>query len=303
MEEHEGSSQRMTQFRLIDLLTTLGIMILLLGVTITTRQNLQDASSIAECANNLQRIGSALSQYQEFALGEFPQTRYVPDAPITAYTGVEGSPDANDVTAAAFLLAKECNLPAKVFTCPAALRNGLAETDTFTDRALPNRNNFHARVNYNYSLVNMYPDTAATAFGYTLKNYSRNHSNNFAIAADTNPGGKHLEVATTQNNRKEIRESNSPNHQRNGQNVLFADGRVGYMPSPFSLGDFDNIYWSSGKFPQPGGKADAVLLPIWEAGPSITPEALVLRRWVLGVAIVVTIMGMAFILMNSRRKI
>src|SRR5262249_27459425 len=162
----------------------------------------------------------------------------------------------------AFLLAKECNLPAKVFACPGALRNGLAEYDTFTDATVASRSNFAARVNYNYSLVNMYPDSKAVAFGYTLKNYNKTHDSNFAIAADTNPGGEHIKVATTQNNRKEIRESNSPNHQRDGQNVLFADGSVGYMPSPFTSVTYDNIYWSSGNFPQPGNVDDAVLLPV-----------------------------------------
>ncbi|MBC7784882.1 MAG: hypothetical protein H7144_13675 [Burkholderiales bacterium] len=295
--------------RLTDIIATVVIAMALLGTMVAARHSAQEANSIAGCALNLQRLGAALSQYQLRENGAFPRTRYEPDARVTAYTGAEAQnpfaidgPAANDVTAAAFLLAREMEVPAGVFTCPAALRNGLGEVDTFDATTLRQRSNFAARVHYNYSVVNMYPSRAAIAAGYSLDRFAQNRPASFVIAGDTNPGGNDVATATTQTSRRQLRLSNSPNHQRNGQNFLFADGRVEYSSTPFVAGTYDNAYASGGLFFQPISADDAVLLPVWTDGPDVIPSALRLRRWVLVSASVATAAILGVIIIRGRRR-
>ncbi len=283
-----------TRFRFMDLLVTVSIALGMLGVCIAARQNAQSASDIANCAANLRQIHTAIGAYIA-ETGEFPRTRYEPDAPTTAYTQ---TPDANDVTAAIFLLAKTQSLSASVFNCPAALRNGLAQVDTFDQSTVKQRTNFKARINYNYSLANMYPSPQVVAAGYDLTRPDAK----LALASDTNPGHETTASATTQMTVREVREGNSPNHQRDGQNILFADGSVIYSPTPFVRDGADNIFASSGDYPQPANALDAVLLPVWSDGPNLVPAGLTLRRWVFSIALVGSTLLLIFIVLKGRRK-
>lgn len=272
-------------FRLFDVLTLIAIALLLLGATIAARQLAQSKQDITHCADNLRKLYVAHGAYVT-AHGEPPRTRYEPDKPITAFTGSASTnpfaadgPQANDVTAAIFMLARESGISADVFNCPAALRNGLAEQDTFDATTVRQRSNFRARVNYNYSFQNMYlpADSAGPSD---------------VMAADTNPGGQGILTASTQETLQQVRLSNSPNHQRDGQNVLFRNGEVRFEPSAFFGKPVDNIY-------APGG---VQLVPEWSAGPDVTPKAVSLRRWAFSIAMVATTLLLIFIVFRGRRK-
>ncbi len=272
-------------FRLFDVLTLIAIALLLLGATIAARQLAQSKQDITHCADNLRKLYAAHGAYVA-AHGEPPRTRYEPDKPITAFTGSASTnpfaadgPQANDVTAAIFMLARESGISADVFNCPAALRNGLAEQDTFDATTVRQRSNFRARVNYNYSFQNMYlpADSAGPSD---------------VMAADTNPGGQGILTASTQETLQQVRLSNSPNHQRDGQNVLFRNGEVRFEPSAFFGKPVDNIY-------APGG---VQLVPEWSAGPDVTPKAVSLRRWAFSIAMVATTLLLIFIVFRGRRK-
>lgn len=294
----------MNRFRLMDLLVTVGCAAMILGVAIVARQNAQSAQDVAACASHLKQLHAAINVYKT-DINAFPRTVYVPDAPITAYTGAAASspfaadgPAPNDVTAAVFLLVYRYQFPADMFNCPAALRNGLAEKEDFDPKRLGNRSNFRARVNYNYSLANMYPSPAAIDAGYDLKSASAD----FALASDTNPGHESASAATTRMTVKEVRLANSPNHQRDGQNILFADGSVRFSASPFVRDGADNIFASSATFPAPADAGDAVLLPVWSDGPDVTPYAVQLRRWVFVAAMILTTLMLVWVVVRGTRR-
>ena len=293
----------------LDLLAIVGIALALLIYTGAAKHAVQEMSAVTDCQDNLRQIAQSLVLYQSLNDGAFPRTRYTPDAPLTAYTGAtspdpfsDSGPSVNDVTAAAFLLARTMDVPADVLACPAARRHGLAQIDTFDRTTSKSRSNFSARLNYNYSLANMYPTTRATQAGYRLDNFKTHLPAWFAIAADTNPGGKEIATATTQLSRKGMRMTNSPNHQRDGQNVLFADGSVDFFQSPFVGPLFDSVYNSAGTFPDPASATDAVLLPIWTQGPDLIPHTTTMRRYILGAATVLTAAVLAWIVWHGTRR-
>jgi prepilin-type processing-associated H-X9-DG protein len=63
-----------------------------------------------------------------------------------------------------------------------------------------------------------------------------------------------------------MEKANSPNHEQEGQNVMFADGHVSYEKTPFVGIEQDNIYTAKNGTPQqveasPADASDSVLLP------------------------------------------
>lgn len=110
------------------------------------------------------------------------------------------------------------------------------------------RSNFtSAEVNCGYSYANPYPDAAAVARGYRLMN---NISPGFVLAADRNPG-----KGPGQNSR---------NHERRGQNVLYADYHVTWEVSTNVGLNGDEIYVNQNNVVNASlsGAGDTVLLPI-----------------------------------------
>lgn len=301
------------RFRFFDLLATIAIAAILLGATLAVRYHAQETSVIAQCAGNLRRIAESLVLYQGLYSGQFPRTRYEPDAAIAGYTNPDASdpfasngPVANDVTASAFLLARVLEVTPDVFVCPAAIRNGLAQTDSFDRASAKERSNFRARLNYNYALANMYPDAAATTAGYSLDHFLRKLPPTFAIAGDTNPGGAALQPPkiglTGKELQNEMRLHNSPNHQRDGQNLLFADSSVRFVGSAIEAAGGDDPYRSQGTFPQPANAGDVVLLPTWDVGPNLTSTNVIVRRWSLVGAVGFTVIVMGGILWRGMRR-
>lgn len=273
------------KLRIWDVVVTAGVAIFLLGVTFVAREQAREMQAIAQCAQSLKRIGGAIAQYRTDH-GTLPRTRYTPGAPVTAYTGAsardpfsEAGPTPNDVTAAAYLLARTQDLPPEAFVCFAAQRHGLAELGQWDATTVRERSNFDARVHYNYSLLNPYTDDA-----------NRELLPDEMIGADTNPGSQPPSKATTQMSQVELRMGNSLNHQRNGQNVLFGDGRVEFAATPFVGKTLAHVY------------ADDRLLPTWQMGPRVTPTNVLIRRWVFSAALVLTIGGLAYFVYRNRRR-
>ena len=290
------------RFRFIDLLVSLAAVIALTVVTAAARRSAQENSVIVECAQRLSRIGQSLAMYQGVYDGQFPRTRYDPAAPLAAYTAPDGpEPSANDTTAAMFLLARTIELPPSAFTCPSAVRHGLAEDDTFDRHSAKQRRNFRARLNVNYVLANMYPDAAAVAAGYSLDRYAERLPANFVIAADTGPGLADASRATTQMSRGQIRVANSPNHERDGENMLTADGAVQFYNAATNGVGYDNIYTGRGSTLQPASATDSVLVPAWQEGPALLPTLVVDRRWTLLLAVVLTFGALFWVIRSGLR--
>ena len=299
-------------FRLVDLIVSVVVVIALAVAALGVKRSAEDDSVIIGCSEKLGQIAQSLVMYEGLYDGHFPRTRYDPAAPVTAYTAPTAAdpfaatgPQANDVTAAMFLLARVMDLPAEAFICPGAFRNGLAERDPFDRQEARQRSNFHARVNDNYSLANPYPDAAAVAAGYSLDHFRRRLPGSFVIAGDTPPGGVGMTSATTRMSRQDLRMANSPNHERDGQNVMFADGSVQFFNSPFVGTNFDNVYTSELKSPtavQPATASDTVLLPVWQDGPQVTPVSVQARRWILLLSFVGVLGVLFFIVRHGMAK-
>jgi len=298
----------MTRFGWTDVIVSVGCAAAILGVGIAARHQAQEFGVILDCQQNLRQIAQSLVMYEGTYDGQFPRTRYAPDAPLTAYTAPDAKnpfaadgPAENDTTASMWLLAREMELPSETFICPAAQRHGLAEPDSFDRASAGQRSNFRARVNDNYSLANMYPSNAAVKAGYSLDHFHEKLPPAFAIAADTNPGINDEKTATTQESRLAVRETNSPNHQRDGQNILFADGSVAFFGSPFA-GRSDDVYRGDDGGVQPITATDSVLLPAWNEGPKKTPAVVLGRRWTLSIAGVVVTIGMVLLIRRGMKR-
>jgi prepilin-type N-terminal cleavage/methylation domain-containing protein/prepilin-type processing-associated H-X9-DG protein len=255
-------------FSVIELLVVIGIIGILMAILLPTMEHVRHEAYKSKCASNLRQIGQAIAMYENDNRGTFPRTVYVPDAPTTAGTGaaavdpfLPGGPRANDVTAAVYLLRRTQGLPSDVLNCP--------YNDVFRYEPDPGEPKVHSnftnyRKNLGYSLADPYPSTAAARAGYALTNHAAADT---PIAADMNPGtrgtGDDLITPTPQSPRNVIQSANSENHERDGQNVLFADGRVEWHADPFCGFNRDNIYINRDKRMDgsPVDKADAVLLP------------------------------------------
>lgn len=297
------------RFRFLDLLATLGAAVLLLTLTIMARHVAQERVAVTECADHLRRIGQALLNYQEVNQGQFPRTTYDPAKPLVAYTGASAAdpfsgqgPVANDTTASMFLLVRRGDLPPEVMICAGALRHGLAEKDSRPADELARSSNFTARLHDNYSLANMYPDAAAVAAGYSLDYFHQKLPPQFVIAGDTNPGAEEASRATTRMTRQDMRQSNSPNHQRDGQNLLAADGSVNFYMSPLLGVGFDNVYASAKLYPNPASPTDTVLVPAWTDGPNTLPASVLTRRYVVLVAMGATLLILTWLVWSGVKR-
>jgi len=92
-----------------------------------------------------------------------------PDSPC--FTGAiatdpfgTGGPTANDVTAALFLLVRNCDMNPEVFVCPSSN----LEKDTLNNKPANQRSNFTAEKNLSYSYANPYVADKAVGLGYKL---------------------------------------------------------------------------------------------------------------------------------------
>src|SRR3954466_9720636 len=112
-------------FTVIEVLVVIGIIGLLMGILLPVIEHARHKAYIADCASNLRQVGIYMSLYAQENHGSMPRTTYVPGAPIVSGTGGNaadpfhpGGPQANDLTAAVFLLLRVQHIPPKVLNCP-----------------------------------------------------------------------------------------------------------------------------------------------------------------------------------------
>lgn len=272
------------------------IVVTLAGFTfaLAAVQELDTQDARIKCARNLRQIGQALLLYSNDNKGPYPRTIYDMDHADKPkfFTGINapdpfgaGGPEANDVTAAMFLLMRTEDITSVAFVCPATKMH----FDVFgggTNNAL-NHSNFSLPENLSYSYADPYPGRDAFASGYKLV---QGLDPTFAVAADINPGGDALTKLNTQSTDDETRKGNTPNHSGDGQNVLFGDGHIEFQNSPFCGTNRDNIYTygDSGNDPDtqkpfptggagiigsPTKASDSVLLPVAVQQSAQQPDA------------------------------
>ena len=276
------------------------------------------------CPNHLRQIGLGLLMYANENRGAFPRTVYDgAGGPPTAYTGAiapnpfgPGGPAPNDVTAALFLVLRTQDLDPGTFICPSA---PLARPWDYSGRSKTQVSNFPGRAYLSYAFQNPYPTKEAVKAGFRLSSYDP--KSDVAIAADMGPGGSTLLTTLPNATRQEMAVVNSPNHEGDGQDVLFADGHVEFIDSPYGGSSQrgsdlprDNIYTSGLSSSQFAGEKihaspvdafDSVLLPTMEDGPPEPPLPLA-RRLSTEVRIffaqIVGVVLLLFLLLLKKRR-
>jgi prepilin-type processing-associated H-X9-DG protein len=290
----------------------------------------REQANRAKCANNLRQIALGAIMY---ANGEprphaFPRVRYdsTTTATVPAFTGMNSpnsfaadGPAANDVSAAMYLILKTQDLTPAVFICPATTAE---PWDYGSGMVKEQHSNFPGSKNVSYSFANPYPTSAAVVSGWSFDADTLGADD--PLAADANPGGSALPMTPYTASRTQLMAVNSPNHQREGQNVCYCDGHVEFQQTPFCGATLlksdgitpepfkDNIYTYGVSATSPGGigvigppqqKGDTVLLPVSTgsiaAGVSHSGGTM---GWIVGLLLILILGAVIFTVMLLRQR-
>jgi len=249
----------------------------------------QERANRIKCATNLRMIGQALQLYVADQR-QYPRGAHDLNKPLgKGFSGAKtpGGKDVevNDPTRPLYLLISECGLTPMAFICPSSTQKmdllGLDPKDIkpatqpastqpsdYIDIVLNSphgdetkRSNFESADNLSYSITNPYPSRDAALAGYK---WSPNVGADFVIAADRNDADPKAFVDMTANSPAEKQKAmNSNNHAQEGQNVLYNDGHVDWVTTPWVGAKKDNIFTSQklDQWPNPQGELDTVLVP------------------------------------------
>ena len=245
-------------FNLVQLMVVIGLILVVVAFLIPTVHNTRgENSGRVKCAANLKQIGNGLILYSNENKGLFPRTHAVDGAPVQISNDGFADVDPfkiepagrkiNNVPQAMFLLIRQEDLTPYVFNCP----SGTANADDMAGLPATSRSNFtgtgvdggDVTNHVSYSFVNVYPTRPAIDRGY--KTFITAFSSDFATAADispmaiNNPTWKDIKLGAV---RATIMKGNTPNHDNDGQNVLYADGHVEFQQTPLCGANNDNIY-------------------------------------------------------------
>jgi prepilin-type N-terminal cleavage/methylation domain-containing protein/prepilin-type processing-associated H-X9-DG protein len=292
-------------FTLVELLVVIGIIALLISILLPSLNKARETANRVKCASNLKQIGQAILLYANDNQGNYPRTVYIGSSAGNWVPAPNGGPNcmgylvsgasglgltdpfsisdvavefttANNVPQSLYLLLRTEDILSAVFTCPSAGQT----PDNYgggANTALNQINFTNIASNLSYSYANNYPDVSAIGTNYRLV---QGMEPSFAVAADINPGtaggsgANNVIAVTSSSSSQDMRLGNSQNHNKDGQNVLYADGHVEFQNSPFVGVDRDNIYTRGGAvfgfnagptgenlYDSPYAANDSVLLP------------------------------------------
>ena len=261
----------------VEVLVIIGLIAIAVAFLLPSMQRTNCGGNRVKCASNLRQIGQAILLYSNDNKGAYPRALYA-SGPSVIPTWGTPAPAPNDVSAAMFLLLRTQDITPEVFTCPSS-NTEKWDFGGGSNTALNHFNWTDVKKNLSYSYQNVYPDDAAAAWMNEQKfSYNNSISAEFAVAADINPGLKNgptsnVFTVTTTSSAKDMKAANSPNHEGDGQNVLYGDGHVSFEQNPFVGVQRDNIYTAKSSttafsgttfLASPFDGNDSVLLPVSE---------------------------------------
>lgn len=248
-------------FTLIELIAALLIVALLLATFVPYAMSLRETSARVRCTGNLKNIWQALDNYGDVNGYFYPRTRF--DEKVgnawTAFTGPDDRnpflPDSavkpNDVSASLWLLVREGLAQPGWFICPSSWGHADRMLDAEGNQTVAkNRGNFRGPDNLTYSYATPFSSIVEYRLSDTLPA-------RFVLLADQGPAFDQLSERTPPFNARpsELSVANSVNHRLAGQNVLYADGSISFITSPYcgvrkqgpdrrtsDVNDGDNIY-------------------------------------------------------------
>jgi hypothetical protein len=237
-----NSRSSLRGFTFVDLLVVLCLVPLIGVLAVGCYRHHEGTSNRVKCSSNLRQISLAMIMYVGDSGNRnlkcaFPRTLYSADAAPCWGTGTkakdpfgEGGPQANDVSAALFLVLRTQDITSETFTCPSTN----ASRDTFDGGVATDRSNFTSvKDNLSYS----YQDPYTNEDDSKSLRLTASISSDYPILSDLNPGtaGDHdnVIVATTANPQR-MKDANSNNHDGDGQNVAYSDAHVEWFTSPFT---------------------------------------------------------------------
>jgi len=286
-DRHQFIQTGPTGFTIVDLIIAMALTVMLTAGIVLAAGESREAANRRKCLRNLYVIGQALQAYAERNEGAFPRTHYEmkkADSP-TAFTGYkaenpfkEDGPEANDVSAAMFLLLRTQNVSEEAFICPASD----AQIWDFggAGKTAKDVSNWPSSKYLSYSYRDPYPSVDAVDTGY--KSIQAAVDKTIPLAADGNPGGDSVLHVTANSPKASLAKANSRNHGGEGQNVLYGDGHVDWSQTPFCGHGGDNIYTFGPSNGNNGGKGivgsptdpfDTLLLPVFGSAAKIVASS------------------------------
>jgi prepilin-type N-terminal cleavage/methylation domain-containing protein/prepilin-type processing-associated H-X9-DG protein len=303
-----SSLPRRRAFSLVELLVVIAIAVILLSIFVPYALKMRESDRRARCSNNLRALGLALTAYADQNRQDYPRVRYDPKrAGYVAFTGAD-APDPfggasasgsqvqpNDVTASLWLVVRYGLVGPDRLVCPSSGDTPDPLATNGREAPAPQRSNFSGPRHLSYSYWDpfapafkfkaSYAASAGTKFG--LKDYL---PADFAVVADRNPGksaksgGPDVTGSAFNDPPFKLARANSANHDRAGQNVLYADGHVQFQATPYcGFGQDwrrDNIYTAYAAtplVPAPPSSSPATQPATAPAAPTPAPIALEAR--------------------------
>ncbi len=228
-------------WRLTDLAVAASILFMISLVILPALNEARHRRGLAECGNNMRQIAVGMLSYAEHYAGHFPfHSSSGPlavagmYAPILLETGMVGDPG--------------------TFVCPATGDDA---------RAIRSLRSVEAAMGDLRRVSSMVPRLGGS-YAYSL-GFFRERRVYTPPQLDRLAGRMVLADRSSRPPEGDVAQSNSPNHGGRGQNALYLDGHVRFLPCPEECSGCDNMFVNQGNRIEPGLNQSDVVLGASEA--------------------------------------